>query len=233
MLRSSVSVGWLLMLLFIAAVIAAVAVIIWSFYHQHAVKEKKNRTWVSLSADDVQTGDLVELSVVTGLTGGVSDSGYLTVLSTTITTNSWMNRLYSTVSAFTSIGTLDLHGTLGSTQLSTEIASIDVQVLIDGVLAQPGTVTFDSVTHVLGSELSEEEALLLIESRGATHSFGFITRDIGPGLHHITVQARAVASAVAAPALIASCTAVIGDRSLIVQTGRVSRNVCSSSSSSG
>lgn len=232
---------WIGIAIILIIVAVAIGLIIWS-----QSKKKKHHSGGSgsksgssssafqgtFSADDVQTGDITELTVVTGTTGGISDSGFLTVLSTTVKTDAWTNRLYSNVSAFTSIGTVDESATSGGTSLSSEIASVDVRVLVDGVEALPGTITFDSVTHIVGTALSEEEFLLFVETRGAAHSFDFVTRDVLPGTHTIEVQARAVASAIADPALVASALAVIGDRTLVVQAGRVFIPSPASSSSS-
>lgn len=226
---------WIGLLVILIAIGVAVGVIVWSSYHKKSGGGggKAKKATIQYTADDVQTGDIVELTVVTGDTGASNDSGFLTILSTTVTTDCNTNRLYSNVSAFTSIGTVDETLASGGTSISTEIASIDVQVLVDGALALPGPITFDAVTHMLTAEnLTLDEFFQLLETRGAAHSYDFITRDVLPGSHTIEVQGRAVASATAAPALLASVTALIGDRSLVVQPGLVQTPSTASSSSS-
>ena len=219
---------WVGLFIILVVVAVAIGVIVWSSYHK-----KHNgggggggggggkRVWVPYSGDDVTTGDIVELTVVTGDTGASNDSGFLTILSTTLTTDCNTNRLYSNVSAFTSIGTLDSSETSGVQSVTTELASIDVQVLVDGVTALPGPITFDALAHVLTVDLDEGEFIAALETRGAAHSYDFVTRDVTPGSHTVEVQARAVATASAAPGLLASVAALIGDRTLVIQPGHV------------
>jgi hypothetical protein len=232
----AMNVMWIGLIIILIAIGVAIGVIVWSQnkkkHHSSSSSSSASSFKGAFSADDVQTGDITELTVVTGSTGASNDSGFLTVLSATVKTDCWTNRLYSNVSAFTSIGTVDGTALLGGTSVSSEVASIDVRVLVDGVEALPGTITFDAVTHVVGSTLDDDQFLLLVETRGSANSFDFVTRDVLPGTHTIEVQARAIASAEAAPALVSSALALIGDRSLVVQPGRVHVPSSSSSSSS-
>jgi len=214
---------WVGLLILVVAIAVAVAVIVWSSNHK---KVRTKRGAVAFTADDVQTGEIQELAVVTGTTGAASDSGFLTVLSTTINTDSTTNRLYSNVSAFTSMATVDASNSAGGTSLTTEIGVIEVRVLVDGVEALPGVVPFDTVTHIFSSTLGEDEFYVMIEQQGEAHSFDFVTRDIVAGSHTIQVQARAVAVAASSNAEQAETVAIIGDRTLVVQQGRVASSTC-------
>ena len=120
---------WIGILILVIAIGIVVGAIVWTKKHSSST------TNPGFTASDVRTGDIMELTVVTGATGATNDSGYLTILSTTIKTDCWTNQLYSTVSAFTSIGTIDETLLDGGTSESTEIASVDVKVLVDGVEA--------------------------------------------------------------------------------------------------
>lgn len=209
---------WVGLLILVVAIAIAVAVIAWSSNHK---KIRFKPGLASLTADDVQTGEIQELAVVTGLTGAASDSGFLTVLSTTIRTEACTNRLYSNVSAFTSMATLDASVAAGGSSITTEVGSVEVRVLVDGVLALPGSVQFDTVVHVFSSTLGEEEFYVMVEQQGEANSFDFVTRDVLPGSHTVEVQARALAVAASIGASASEVVAIIGDRTLVVQPGRV------------
>jgi len=209
---------WIGVLVLLIAIAVVIGVCVWN-----SKKKKggsKNSVRVAHTADDVQTGDITELTVVTGSTGATNETGFNTIMSATIHTDSWTNRLYSNVSAFTSIGTVDASNLAGGTSTTFELASIDVRVLVDGEEALPGTITFNSTVHIVDTVLSEEEMLFLLETRGESNSFDFVTRDVLPGSHTVEVQARAITAADAITALGASVVAIIGDRSLVVQPGR-------------
>lgn len=219
--------GFLFLLLVIGAVIG---VCIWSHRHQ---KHSPNNNLLGTN-DDVQTGDLVALVVVTGDSTGSYATGFVPILSTTLTTPSDINRLYCTVSAFTSMATIDVNSPV-TTGASSEMGGIDVQVLVDGLDALPGPITFNSVTHVVGAAMTPPDLLAFADDRGQSNSFTFVLRDILPGTHNVVVEARATAAATAAPATVASMIALVGDRSLVVTPGYVQRSCSypdSSSSSS-
>ena len=182
---------WIGVGIFLVVVIVALVVIILTVQRGGG---KKNRPGAVVYAnDDVQTGTITSLAFVGGSTGGVQDSGWVPILSTSIVTDSWANRLYCNVSAFTSMATVDVTDTLGGASLTTEFGFIDVRVLVDGVAAAPGDVTFDQVAHVVATELDETELLALIEDRASANSFEFIVRGVTCGCHNIQVLARAVA----------------------------------------
>jgi hypothetical protein len=90
-------------------------------------------------------------------------------------------------------------------------AAVYVRVLVDGVEAYPGVVTFakrrqvliaefagditgclDEYGHVIiddGSCVEEESVALILDTLSA-HAFNFIAQDVGVGTHTITVEAK-------------------------------------------
>jgi hypothetical protein len=205
--------AWYGLLILLIAIGAVVGVCVWS--SRHSCSKAEGRGAVLLAADDVQTGDLVELVLVTGSTGAASETGFVSVLAASISTPAWSNRLYCNVSASTSMAVVDASGGL-PTGLSSEFATIDFQVLVDGAPAVPGTITFNSVAHVVGTELAAAEALALADGRSSANAFQFVARDLPPGAHSVSVLARAVAAATGINAAAAGVTAVIGSRSLVL-----------------
>lgn len=127
---------------------------------------------------------------------------------------------------------------------SNAIAGLQVRVLIDGVPAQPGTITFDARQQELSSRLQGEvdlvdrdgdgviepgelesvdyeEIKLLLSTIGA-HSFNFIAPDVASGIHTITVEAKVDVEATAQNGS-AEAKAVVGAGSVTVQQVRMVR----------
>lgn len=233
----------LLFLLFIFIILGLLAIIIWL-----AVTSKSSSSSSSFSsfnpflkAYDVETGLLQLDSTVTGPTGSISlQTGFFTILQTTIdTTNNLhtgIDHLVCTVSAFTSIGTSDEIVSTGLAASSVEIASVEMQVLVDGQLANPGIVTFDNVTHIFEPTINTTQLLENIIIRGCSHAFTFVypntTSLATGGVHTIVAQARLTTVATSNLFTLVEATAIVGNRSLVVVPGCTFSSSSSSSSSS-
>ena len=85
---------------------------------------------------------------------------------------------------------------------STAHAQLEVQVLVDGVAAEPGIVVFDKRVQTLNTELYQSLMTyagteitnigyveLILETLQA-HAFNFVIADLSSGVHTIEVQAR-------------------------------------------
>jgi hypothetical protein len=183
------------------------------------------------TADDIQTGAITVTTAITGTTGMTQTSGLVPILSTTITTEECVDRLYCNVSAFTSMVTTDETNALGTESITSNLASVLVQVLVDGVLALPGAETFNGVLHVVDAQLGARESLDLLDDRAICNSFEFIA-PVTSGSHTIQVMAEVSATSSGTAAGLASVTAGIFDRTLVVRQGRVSSSCNTAVSSS-
>jgi hypothetical protein len=143
------------------------------------------------------------------------------ILSASLKTESYTDRLYCNVSAYTSMITTDETNAIGSAAIASAMASISVQVLVDGVVAWPGPETFNSVLNVLDAQLSSGESLEVMESRATCNSFEFVA-PVTPGTHTVQVTASLAASATGVAAGLVAVQAGIFDRTLVVRPGRVS-----------
>jgi hypothetical protein len=115
-------------------------------------------------------------------------------------------------------------------------AKIEVRVLIDGVEASPGSVTFDRRRQYLMAQFDgfsceiladgtialdgcayQDEILQLVLDTEAAHAFFFGAADVGVGDHLIQVQARTATSTLGA----ASATAILGKGAFTVEEVRL------------
>jgi hypothetical protein len=131
----------------------------------------------------------------------------------------------------------------GVTDTSSADAGVEVQVLVDGVPALPGTVVFgrrtqtltakfqglidgclsiDPVTGgiVLDPDCVQPEELELILKTMNANAFNFIVQDLGSGVHTIAVQAR-INLAASAQAGSATARGLIGKGSMVVEEVRL------------
>lgn len=176
------------------------------------------------SAYDVRTTEIAQLTVVTGGplgATGIADSGFLTILSTNIKTCGDTNTLFCDVSAETSVAIFELDSNATGTSLvassSGEFAQIDMRVFVDGFLAAPGTVTFDDITHLYITNLLPGDLRSELLSTVAANSFHFVAQNVPKGDHSVIVQARLQTAAFAVNELAANASAIIVERSLVVQ----------------
>jgi len=84
---------------------------------------------------------------------------------------------------------------------------IEVRVLVDTGMAEPGIVVYDKRVQTLNTELytalmtsaglpiSNIGYVELILETLQAHAFNFVMVDVGPGVHTITVQARVISTA--------------------------------------
>ena len=125
---------------------------------------------------------------------------------------------------------------------STAEATVQVQVLIDGVEAAPGVVTFCKRKQELEAELQgvlelctlegatelslcvtdEETIRLMLETMNA-NSFNFIAENLTAGTHMIEVQAR-IGTTSASMLGAATATAMIGKGSVTIESVRMVKN---------
>lgn len=171
------------------------------------------------AADAYATEAVVVQAVQSGAgeaTGG--STGFVDILAAEITSSSGQNRVYATFSAQTAIGLESLVSTGAAGPGSTlGLGSIEVQVLVDGVVMQPGPVIFDSVVHPLSVPVdpvaASEELLALTEA----NAFTFILRNPSAGTHSVVAQARLTVVAEALQDIGAAASAALAQRSLVVK----------------
>lgn len=207
------------------AILVLVAVAFWRVGKKRGGGRRRSSSSAP-AAYDSQTNDIVQLTIVTttgaesGATGA-DDSGFLTILSTTVKTSGDTNTLFCDVSAQTSVAIFEADDNATGISLvassSGEFAEIDVQVLVDGFVAAPGIVTFDNVTHLYAANLLPEDLRAELLSTTSANSFHFIAQNVPKGSHSVVVQARLQTSAFAVSELASSATAVVAERSLVVQ----------------
>lgn len=193
------------------------------------------------SAYDIRTTDIISLSQATGGAGGATgaeDSGFVTVLSTTIDTCNKTNTLFCDVSAESLVGIIEVDdnatGTTVVSSTSAEGALITMRVLVDGFVAAPGEVTFDDITHTITTNILPSGFRAELLALTSANSFDFVAQNVPKGHHSVVVQARLQTSVLAINEVFDSATAVLGNRTLVVQPAYVvgASSGCSSSSSS-
>lgn len=182
-----------------AVTVALMAVTLWaatSFSGQAQAAESK--------AGGIMTNDAYVI--------GAAEAGdFTTFLSGTIQTSQWEDVVFnvSLVCGLTTDTTVKSKG--GNTDTSMAEAGVVIQVLVDGVAAEPQEVTFcsrkqtqmakfggimESCTDANGDgtitfeecEWTEEELQLILETQSA-NAFNFFTLDLEQGDHHVEVQA--------------------------------------------
>ena len=187
------------------------------------------------------TAQVANLNVLATTAGGPLVTPWQTILSSTIHTSEQKD-LFIGVSLESSLLT---HGLARSKNRvgdkTTASAGVEVQVLVDGKPAYPGTVVFnkrrqeltatfqgilssciDSTTGgvLLDEECVEPEELdLLLDTTSANH-FNFVLDDVGVGDHAISVQARIDVSASAQTGS-GEASAIIGKGSVTVEEVRL------------
>ncbi len=99
------------------------------------------------------------------------------------------------------------------------VAAIDVQVLVDGLIAQPGIVTFDGMLRVIQEGLDPLTESVDVLALTEANAFTFVYPGITSGTHTVEVQARLSALVAPTDAVAESMTAAISNRSLVVTQG--------------
>lgn len=135
---------------------------------------------------------------------------------------------------------------LGTSDTSLAMAAVEVRVLVDGVEALPGQVTFGRRTQtltatfmglidgcltvdtntwsvVINYDCVQPEVLELLLDTMNANAFNFLLADIPAGVHDIQVQARINLGA-AAQTGSARARALIGNGSMTVESVRMIRN---------
>ncbi len=137
---------------------------------------------------------------------------FTTILEGNIQTSQWEDVVFdvSLVCGLTTETTVKSKG--GKEDTSSAEAGVVIQVLVDGLLAQPEDVTFcsrnqtqmakfggimQSCTDANGDgtitfaecEWTDEELKLVLDTQSA-NAFNFFTLDLKQGVHHVEVQAR-------------------------------------------
>ena len=146
------------------------------------------------------------------LAGVGAGDGYTKVLTTTLQNSGTPKDLIIGLSFETSLFTMTMGQSKGGNK-STAVADAEIEmyVTVDGVMAAPGTVTFDKRRQELWAKLggfldctdangdgiisfdecnlTDEEIGLILDTKAA-HSFNFLSYDIGSGSHTIEAYAR-------------------------------------------
>lgn len=192
----------------------------------------------------VQVGDVA----LVGASLSTADAdGWTTILTSSLHTAAWSDVVVGvTLEAglFTSTTVRSKGGTADS---STAEAKIEIQVLVDGAPADPGSVVFarraqslmakfggivescsdSDLDGVIAVEtectVTEEELALVLDTMGA-HGFNFILADLSSGTHTIEVQARVTTSATWTAGA-ASASAVLGKGSVVVEEVRLAKDL--------
>ena len=204
------------------------------------------RTARDSASDEVLDAEVtVTLPVLLSATGASDDTGFQTILQSQLRTVKGENQLASTVSAVTDMVVISLlaetggfTGATGTSSTSLDFARIDLRVLVDGVVADPGVIVFDDETRILS--LSNQSliagampiALFDLFDLSGARAFTFLSSGITPGTHTVLVQARAQASALIENPLVAGAAAAVGQRTLLVIPSHDASIVQSASSSS-
>ena len=146
------------------------------------------------------------------LAGVVDVDGYTKVLSSELSNSGTPKDLVIGLSFETSLFTMTMVKSKGgSKSTSTADAEIEMYVLVDGKMAEPGIVTFDKRRQELWASLggvlncvdtnldgivsfdecllTEEEIGLILDTKAA-HTFNFLANNIGSGGHTIEAYAR-------------------------------------------
>jgi hypothetical protein len=213
-----------LFFLVMIAIIVLAAVLVWLTVQNGSSgrKGKSSGSFGLLTADDFDTGLVSLTATATGTSSALDSTGFITILSTNLCTARCQNRLYADVSLETAITALsDIPTGAESAVVATTIgvAAIDVQVLVDGIVAQPGIVTFDGLLRIISQGLEPLTEALDVLSLAEANAFTFVYQGIKHGQHTVEVQARLTAIATPLGAIAETVTASISNRSLVVTQG--------------
>lgn len=96
--------------------------------------------------------------------------------------------------------------------------TVEVQILLDGVPVDPGSVVYAYRLQTLNTSLGLGESIQLTLDTIAAASFTFVAVDVPVGVHTVTAQARVVASGLVGDA---TATGVVGKGSLTVESVRL------------
>lgn len=144
--------------------------------------------------------------------GVAAADGYVKVLSTTLANSGSPKDLIIGLSFETTLFTMtSVNSKNGKKAESTADAAIEMMVLVDGIEAAPGSVTFDRRRQTLWAtlggnltcsdsnadniinydecSLTSEEIGLILDTKAA-HAFNFVANNIGSGEHTVEAYAR-------------------------------------------
>lgn len=164
------------------------------------------------SASAYTTDGTATLGAAAAIAGVADADGYTKVLSTTLKNSGEVKDLVVGLSFETSLFTKTVVlSKNGKRSQSLADAEIEMYVTVDGVKAEPGTVTFDKRRQELWASLggvldcydansdgivsfdectlTDEEIGLILDTKAA-HSFNFLAYDIGSGSHTVEAYAR-------------------------------------------
>lgn len=187
---------------------------------------------------DMQMGQIKALAKPMSQVGAGEFGGpWTTIMTGAIHTSSQKDLVFG-VSLVTSLMT---DTTVASSRYNKDVSQaegkIEVQVLVDGVLASPGPVVFDRRNQKLMAQFDgfscdiavdgtlsgckyQDEILQLVLETEAAHAFFFGAPDVGTGDHVIQVQARTSTFATS-QAGAAAATAFIGKGAFTVEEVRL------------
>lgn len=164
------------------------------------------------SASSFTNDGTATLGAAAAAAGVAGADGYTKVLSTTLKNSGEVKDLVIGLSFETSLFTKTVVlSKAGKKSHSLADAEIEMYVTVDGLKAEPGTVTFDKRRQELWASLggvmdcydansdeiisfdectlTDEEIGLILDTKAA-HSFNFLAYDIGSGSHTIEAYAR-------------------------------------------
>jgi hypothetical protein len=132
---------------------------------------------------------------VYGMTVDKEDTGWITILTAKIKTGDPKDLIIDVSAECSLVTNAKLSGTLGSEA----IATILVRVMVDGVEADPGVVTFNNrvlkvegdLTHHYGGlplDIDDHWFEIFLSTKSA-NAFNFCAEDVGSGVHTVVVQA--------------------------------------------
>jgi hypothetical protein len=181
----------------------------------------------------------------TQLLSPTTNAAWSTILSNTIHTANQKD-LFVDCSLETGLLTRTVtssHG--GNKDTSTASAEVDVRVLIDGVVAYPGEIIFESRTQELSATLEgiigscfhidgsgnvvldpdcvQPEEIGLVQSTMSASSYNFIYPDCAAGVHTFAVQAR-IKTSTSSQQGSASAMAMVGRGSCTVEEVRMAND---------
>jgi hypothetical protein len=152
-------------------------------------------------------------TVLIPATSGTSD--WVDVLSAVIKTPN--NKDMFITAAFEAGLFTDTTVTGGGTDSAQASGSVEVRILLDGEVVDPGAVVYANRIQTLNTTLDLGESIQLTLDTTAAASFTFVAVDVPVGVHTITAQARVVTSDLGD----AEATGAVGKGSLTVESVRL------------
>ena len=153
-------------------------------------------TAVFAQSDQIPSAKAAFVSAdVYGMTVDKEDTGWIDILTAKIKTGTPKDLVIDVSAECSLVTNAKLSGTLGSEA----IATIEVRVMVDGVQADPGIVTFNNrvlkvegdLTHHYGGlplDIDDHWFEIFLATKCA-NSFNFMAEDVGSGVHTVVVQA--------------------------------------------